>query len=166
MHLILSSISLAFLALRYPRKDLIKSNWDDALVFTISNHRICLTRSSLSVCKKTAMIALPGIVEHLAAQNIIYFLLISIVALAIFFLHDAVHLFKAVMRPQTVIKSEVPLYARDWLYQLSRLSKHSDAALRISPDFSINEWTNADRNFYTHLQIFHNGHRYRLLTDY
>ena len=86
LHLELGVITFICITLGDPPENLITSNRNNALVGAVPNHGITLAGASLAVRKQAAVIALPGIVEHLLAETFVDLLLRGVLALAVLLL--------------------------------------------------------------------------------
>lgn len=154
LDLVLGILRLICLTLRNSRENLIASNRHNTLIGSITNHGVTLTRAGLPVREQAAVIAFPGVVEHLPTEGLVHLLLIRILALSILLTGDTISvLLESVVGPETVIEGESLVLARLRINKLSRWSLHLDATFGIAFDFSIVEGPDPNRNFNTHFLI-------------
>ena len=59
----------------------IACHWYNSKVLTVADHGIALTTSGLAIGKQTAVVATPGIVEHLLSQSFIHQILVSVIGM-------------------------------------------------------------------------------------
>jgi hypothetical protein len=62
----------------YSAEDFFTTDWYNAFVCAVADHRVRLTRTGLPVCKQATMVTLPCIVENLCSDAFINKLLVGI----------------------------------------------------------------------------------------
>ena len=90
-----------------PLKNLFTCLRHDALVRPVADHGVTFARARLPIGKQAAVVALPGVVEHLLAEGVVARCLVGVLGGGRVRYRDAVFVdLEAVMGPEAVVESE------------------------------------------------------------